>query len=152
MAVRAAILNHMVDIAHFLLGPHVHIRSSFWWCSQTQTEALKNLLHLRLCMFTFVFLYAIIPTTWLNTCWHSDPYIFWKMFFVMFLWIFFLSLIFSEDRQLHAAAANAELGWIRLASAACSVNNYRSTTCTCSSHGTGSATYLNYHVTSRRWN
>ncbi len=25
MAVRAVIVNHMVDIAHFLLGPHIHI-------------------------------------------------------------------------------------------------------------------------------
>ncbi len=36
------------------------------------------------------------------------------------------SLLFSEDRKLHAAATNGELGWIRLASAACGVNNRRS--------------------------
>ncbi len=33
---------------------------------------------------------------------------------------------FSGDRQLHAAPANGELGWIRVPSAACGVNNRRS--------------------------
>ncbi len=45
------------------------------------------------------------------------------MFFVLFLWTLFWSLTFCEDRQLHAVAANGELGWIRLASAACGVNH-----------------------------
>ncbi len=39
---------------------------------------------------------------------------------VLCLWKFLgWPLIFSEGRQLHAAAANGELWWIRLASAAC---------------------------------
>ncbi len=67
-------------------------------------------------------LYAIIPafiayccayTPCLNAFWHSDPYIFLHFVGNVFLsrfCEFFWSLIFSEDRQLHAAAANGEVG------------------------------------------
>ncbi len=53
------------------------------------------------------------------------PYIFLKeimWFFLSCFCDFFWSLNFSQDRQLHAAASNGELGWIRLASATCGVN------------------------------
>ncbi len=143
----AAILNHMVDIAHFLLGPH--IRSFWWWkiarhfdvadfgqllqltykknvvaglcitlcCmpwhghsnSVTQTEALKKLLHLG-AMFgmpsSLPLLHTAMPTPCLNTCRIAIPTYFGNVFCLkLFLWIFFLSLIFSEAKQLHVAAA-----------------------------------------------
>ncbi len=120
----AAILNHMVDIAHFLLGPH--IRSFRWWkivpsndgadfgdllqliykkdvvvglclcnfvfhamagtlkslSSVTQTEALKNLLHLGTFFMpsSLTLLHTAMPTHCLNTFSHSNPDIFWKCF------------------------------------------------------------------------
>ncbi len=66
-----------------------------------------------LCMFFVI--YAITPalfaychaynTPCLKKFWHSHPYIFFKRFSSCFC-DFFWSLIFSEDRQLHVAAAN----------------------------------------------
>ncbi len=69
-------------------------------------------------MFNYVFympsslhlLHTAMPITpCLNAFWHSDPYIFLEMFFYLAPVNFFGSLIFSEDKQLHAAAANREL-------------------------------------------
>ncbi len=55
-----------------------------------------------------------MPTPCLNAFWHSDPYIFLhfvgNVFFRLVSVNFLGALIFSEDRQLHAAAANGELG------------------------------------------
>ncbi len=73
-------------------------------------------------------LHTAMPTPCLNPFCHSDRYIFLhflEMFFLSGLCYFWGSLIFSEDRQFHAAAANGELWWIQLASAACGVSNHR---------------------------
>ncbi len=53
-----------------------------------------------------------MPTPCLNAFWHRDPYIFLHFVGNMFLSLvsvnFGGSLIFSDDRQLHAATANGE--------------------------------------------
>ncbi len=51
--------------------------------SVTQTEALKNLLHLGAMFFmpsSLPFLHTAMPTPCLNTFSHSDAYIIWKCF------------------------------------------------------------------------
>ncbi len=54
-------------------------------------------------------------------------YVFWKCSVCLgFCGFFCLSLTFSEERQIHAAAPNGELRWIWLASAICGVNNRKS--------------------------
>ncbi len=59
-------------------------------------------------------LHTAMPTPCLNTFWHSDPYICLGNVFLSCIhfcdYIFWSLNIFSEDRQLHAAAANGELG------------------------------------------
>ncbi len=131
----AAIFNHMVDIAHFLLGPH--IRSFWWWkiachfdgtdfgellhltykkmwwwgyvrftlCfmpwhghsnSETQMEALKNLLH-HPCLYciqpclrrVWILFRTAIPTHLLETVFCLK----------LFLWIFCLFLPYLLWRQ-----------------------------------------------------
>ncbi len=56
-------------------------------------------------------LHSAMLTPCLNAFWHSDLYIFLHFVgnvFCLVSVIFFGSLIFSEDRQFHAAAANGE--------------------------------------------
>ncbi len=78
--------------------------------SVTQTDALNNLLHLGAMYFMpspLPLLHTAMPTPCLNTFSHSDPTSFGNVFsYVSAISVdIFLSLIFSEDRQLHAAAA-----------------------------------------------
>ncbi len=98
-----------------------------WWhIKHVHSPIPKSWGHVGLNLCHHPCLYCILP------CLHLDWTLFaiviltflGKCFFVLFLRFFcHLGPIFSEDRQLHAAAANGELGWIRLASAACGVNN-----------------------------
>ncbi len=98
-----------------------YARKALMIAYKTHTSSHPNTLGL--CMFNFVFLmpsflrllHTAMPTPvpCLNAFWHSDPYIFLHFvgnFFVSFLRSFVRSLIFSKDRQLHAAAANGEPG------------------------------------------
>ncbi len=137
----AAILNHMVEFAYFILGPHV------WWrkiARHFDRAYFGELLQLTkicsggaICMFNCVFyamartlkykrkpwkicynlglclmpsslplLHTAMPTPCLNTFCIAIPTSFITSYFCGY---FFLSLTFSEDRQLHAATTTS--GW-----------------------------------------